>query len=249
MNCGFLLISSIILPGCLQMLRAADSQEFRLGGARDAKVHIEYADQRLRCDVSFLPIKAFGASKNRELNLTKARLYCLRALVIRSGAATDQNVEIDGLTIIGAGRMDGIRYSQIFELPSDNLKLTGGTVVKKADPQTELKPGADTRIRLKADRKSGLLSRAADHKEMIDQIAVELANMINDSPKPDLDIWVADNEDKIICLFQSCSREVSSDNLLLKIEKEKLLAHINEKRTALIRELGNAFERHSKKSP
>lgn len=248
MNRGLLLISSIIFAGCLQMLRAADSEEFRLGGAREAKVYIKYADQRLRCDVSFIPVKAFGASKNRELNLTKARLYCLRALVIRSGAAIDQNFEIAGLTVVGAGRMDGVRYSQTFELPLKNLKLAGGDVEKKADPQKEFKPDVGTEVRLKADQTSGLLSRAADHEEMIDQIAVELTNTINDSQNPDLDIWVADTEDKIISLFQSCGREVVSDNLLLKIEKEKLSAHINEKRSALIQELSNAYKKQSKES-
>lgn len=230
------------------MLRAADSEEFSLGGARDAKINIERMDQKLKCDVSFLSVKAFTASKNRELNLTKARLYCLRALVIRAEAMTDQNVVIGGLTIASAGRMDGIRYSQIFELPLDNLKVAGSDVAKKTDPQTEASANTHTKPRLKAVEKPGLLSRAADHKDLIDQIALELENTINGSPKPDLDTWVADEEEKIISLFQSCLKEISSDNLLLKIEKEKLSAHINEKRSALIVALSRAFEKQSRKS-
>ncbi len=238
-----LLVSAVFFSGSIQMVHAAEPEEYVLGGARDARVRIEHADRKLRCSVSFLPVKAFGAPKNRELNRIKARQYCVRALITRIGAARGQGVEIDGLTIVDAGRMDGIRYLQTYEVPAANVRLAGDSAAKKTDPQIESESGNDKKAGLNAGGKGGLLSRATDHQDMIDQIANDLECGIVISKRPDLDILVASKEEEILGLFEGCLREVSSDNLLLKIEKDRLASYISEKRSALIRILKTAYEK------
>jgi len=231
---------AVNIPG--HMAAAADLTEYRLGGARNAMVRIQQAGDKLKCEVLFVPVKAFVAAKNRELNRGKARLYCLRALGSWASAEKSQIIEVVGLTTIGPAMEGENLYTQSYEvhvgdvnggkkMPTNNTPTSG--VPDAVDVENEVMVSVGAR---------GLLGRAADYIDMINQIANDLIIGIHIPNSPERDLLVAEKEDEVYALYESCWREVSADTLLLGEEKKSLDSYICESRKSVVIVLKKAYD-------
>lgn len=218
------------------MIPIAFAEDYFLGGARDAVVQVCSENNTIKCHVSFFPVQVFDKTTNMEINRGKADFYCQQALSKWKKVPNGGTLSISGLTILGKPSEENGRYFIIYEVPQDSIRI--GLPIDTGK-HTEAR-GSPTPVSLEPKAKEfhgGLLERVSDHKDTIAHVVRKLLRSIHLPADGNKDYAVADLEQQIRDSLETCRREMISDGLLLKIEKDDISIYIDRQMSMLIDKL------------
>jgi hypothetical protein len=154
---------------------AADkgAKDLDLGGPRRVKARLTTSDEAYRIEVSMLPVRAFDATTNTDLNRTKARLYALQALVRHLSKRRDVQFVVSGATIRNAG-IDGKRYVLTLVVPQKGVALF------RKD-----RPLPDQAMTERVSVTSSLFRARQDHENTLRQLSEQLQRRLRELAKKD----------------------------------------------------------------
>lgn len=223
---------------------SSETQDFDFGGVRQIKARVEHDGGGYTCDIAFRPVACFDGGTNRKINLTKSRGYAIRAMAKAAGinlgtvratklrVSQPLTVDVDRATI--QYRADGLELLKAAVEPKNPDSLPPGKQ-RNEDNAAELisadEAGARTLLSCFGDLSSTL-------QELEQALNGELASLKAGESLADS---VADLEERAVSAFKRLEVETSGERLLLAIEKNDLIAEIQEKRREFMKRLEAAY--------
>ena len=209
-------------------------QVIRLGGVRNVTATVSESDDTYRIAVEMLPVRAFDAVTNKELNLSKGRMYAAQALGKRLKAGS---LAIRGLVIRESGT-SGKFFRLVAVVPRDGVSVTAGAsptaYVRHKGADTPNRPAAivsapqQHEIRMTADATTAdFLNRKADYLDTIvrlrEAMSEEGESLERQSLKPE-DFYdaIGSVEERAETAFKAIGGQIDEDKLLLSAEQEEL---------------------------
>lgn len=221
------------------MVRAAEEKPAKidLGGLRKVTADLTASADMYVFKVRMLPVHAFDAATNAELNREKARQYGLQALAKHLG---ESEVIVSGVQVADPA-IDGKFYTLVVRVPRKGVE-----VVKKVQ---EPKPQGKDRPEQIAFA-SSFFTRKQDYLNTLGQLVKKLdvdIKRIEGKQEKAFFLAVADAEEHGTTNLKALSDEIQKDALLLSVEKEELLKAVAPHKDLLLDKLKALVKNYEEK--